>query len=187
MGNHAEPYPIHAGGIFSGDAYGLHAAARTSCVPTAFGCIPDRDGKGEIRKMTKEKEGYREYREKAPGALGIEEAESIYQRMFDGCNLQDEDIAQFWDSLIERAVFYAHIRAGWYLQSRQERMEKDAARTRAHDALINAVEIIASLQKSEGRDISWWEELRASGSGLERKRIGDFGCYLALFQGLHAR
>ena len=114
-------------------------------------------------------------------ALTMEEALSIYQAIIDAHNNRDEDAVYLLDNLIRKSVRYANIRAEWDLKSREEKMEEDSGRTIAHDVLISAVNMIARYQKEEG---SKWLELLGKD---DRKRIGDFGCYIALFQGLRSR
>lgn len=84
--------------------------------------------------------------------------------------------------LLIAAIRYARIRADWSLLSREERSEMSRQRTAAHDALIDACNILSRSMREIGEDNSWRESL-----GNDRKEIGDFGCYIHCFLGLAAR
>jgi hypothetical protein len=51
-----------------------------------------------------------------------------------------------------------------------------------HDTVIDSIEILARLANKEGMDISWREDL-----GDERKRIGDFACFVTYITGISNR
>ncbi len=71
------------------------------------------------------------------------------------------------------AVTYAHHRATWALASVEERREMDAARTAAHNAFIDACNILSRAMARSGEDNSWRATL-----GDDRKIIGDFACHI---------
>ncbi|MCI7812955.1 MAG: hypothetical protein SO016_13095 [Lachnospiraceae bacterium] len=112
--------------------------------------------------------------------LTYEEAVEIFQEIREHTDRSDSDIAGIYDDFYKRAAVYANIRASWDMLSRQEKMDTDSRRTSAHDAFIVSVNIVARLQGSDGA--KWRAKL-----GDERKRIGDFACFVALFLGLEAR
>jgi len=85
-------------------------------------------------------------------------------------------------ALFRKAADYARMRVDWQLSTPEERLLMDAARTRAHDAFIEACEMMSRCMEDEKEDISWREDL-----GNDRKEIGDFACYLHLILGLVAR
>lgn len=64
----------------------------------------------------------------------------------------------------------------------EERDEKDRQRTACHDAYISNLNIFGRYFNELGLDNSWRQQI-----GDDRKRIGDFACYIALFNGLGAR
>lgn len=100
--------------------------------------------------------------------------------LYDNLNRMDEDIVELYQDMISRTVRYANIRAGWNILTREQKLEQDASRTSAHDAFIMPVNIIARTQGDTGA--AWRQRLSD-----ERKRIGDFACYIALFEGIEAR
>lgn len=112
--------------------------------------------------------------------LQYQEALEIYTAMTENLNRSDNDILDLYNRLLEKAVRYAHIRAEWNFLNREEKLEKDESRTMAHDSFISSIDIIA---RSEGKTgLQWREKL-----GNDRKRVGDFACYIALFRSLEAR
>lgn len=83
--------------------------------------------------------------------------------------------------LIEAAARYAGIRVQYFLAAPEERAEIEDARTRAHDALIGACDILSRAMAGSGEMTSWRADL-----GQDRRRIGDFACLLAAIVGLRA-
>lgn len=84
---------------------------------------------------------------------------------------------------LERAaVLYAHQRAMWALASKEERREMDASRTAAHNAFIDACNILSRAMTRSGEDASWRTAL-----GDDRKVIGDFACHLHCLLAISAR
>ena len=112
--------------------------------------------------------------------LQYQEALEIYTAMTENLNRNDADIVDLYNRLIEKAVRYAHIRAEWNTLTREEKLEKDDSRTAAHDSFIASVNIIARSEDEIG--LQWRERL-----GNDRKRVGDFACYIVLFRSLEAR
>ena len=84
--------------------------------------------------------------------------------------------------LFRSALCYAGIRAQWQLSTPEERLAMNEGRTRAHDAFIEACDVMGRGMANENEDVSWRGKL-----GDDRKEIGDFACYLNLILGLAAR
>ena len=112
--------------------------------------------------------------------LTYQEAEELCAQIRALEDRRDPEDAELYDDMYARAVRYANIRAGWNMLTREKKLETDDSRTSAHDAFIIALNIVARLQGAAGA--GWRARL-----GDERKRIGDFACYLALFLSLEAR
>lgn len=83
--------------------------------------------------------------------------------------------------LFRKAVAYAHLRANWMLATREERLDMDQRRTLAHNAFIDACNILSRAMAAD-EDNSWRAVL-----GDDRKTIGDFACYLHCFLGIEGR
>ena len=84
-------------------------------------------------------------------------------------------------NLFTKAARYADIRGTWLLKTRQEKMDEDSYRTSAHDSFITAVRM---LSRFEGKASSEWAGILDMD---DRKRIGDFACFLTAFRGIEAR
>lgn len=112
--------------------------------------------------------------------LSYDEAKEIYETIQGNLDHADADIIDLYKDMVSRAVRYAHIRAGWNALPREQKQEQDPSRTSAHDAFIMSVNIIARTQGSVGAQ--WRERLSD-----DRKRVGDFACYIALFEGINGR
>ena len=86
------------------------------------------------------------------------------------------------ESLVVKALEYAHIRANWYLMDSKARAERDASRTIAHDAFIDTCNILSRNMGKAGEGNSWRADL-----GDNRKEIGDFACWLHALLGIGMR
>jgi len=84
--------------------------------------------------------------------------------------------------LLEAAVRYARLRAEWALAPVDGRGALDPARSRAHDVLIDAFNILSRCMARHGGDNSWREAL-----GDERGAIGDVACHMQCLLALSAR
>lgn len=115
--------------------------------------------------------------------LKFEEALEIYEGMINGinkCKALDKD--EFVSELIKKAIKYTEIRVNWEIMSREEKIDKDSLRTGYHDSFITSINIISRLLDLEGIDISWRDKL-----GDDRKRIGDFACFMSYMIGITNR
>lgn len=108
--------------------------------------------------------------------MDFKEAEQILQ-IIRSSNLQGLSVL-----FLKSAVRYAQIRVDWYFADQEERIELDKERTRAHEALISNCNALARNMKVSGEDDSWRKRL-----GDDRKRIGDFACYIHAIIGIDAR
>lgn len=124
---------------------------------------------------------YKQYK-KTSNILLLEDAEEIYEKILAEIDFNDSDVKELWDDLIKNALEYAVIRSQWLTYTQDERREKDFMRTGKHNVAISSFNVLSRYLHKMGKDIKWREQL-----GEERKRVGDFICYLALFWGLNAR
>jgi hypothetical protein len=104
----------------------------------------------------------------------------VAQQVFDG--IETSQLADFKRDLYEAAKRYTGMRVEWRLTTPDERLQMDAARTRAHDALIDTFNILTREQAKCGEDNSWRKIL-----GQDRKSLGDMAAYIVLFLALSAR
>lgn len=108
--------------------------------------------------------------------MDLQEAEAILKL------IRSSRLKDFSDTLIKSAIKYAHIRAEWHFLSYEEKNELEDARRITHDALISNCDILARNMKTYGGDSTWRTLL-----GNDRKRIGDFACFVHALIGIEAR
>lgn len=127
---------------------------------------------------------YEEYLDhKAGNILTMEDALSIYTRMANAiAKCEHEAKTELWDDFIVRSYKYTLVRCKWEFMEYQERIDADPGRTRMHDTVIDSIEILARLAAKEGMDTSWRDDL-----GGERKRLGDFACFVTYITGISNR
>lgn len=90
--------------------------------------------------------------------------------------------AELKQSLILCAVRYARLRTDWRLANPEDRRAMDSARTAAHNALIDAANILSRATVKAGEDAAWRRKL-----GDDRKEIGDWACHVHALLGIEAR
>lgn len=91
-------------------------------------------------------------------------------------------LAELKADLYQAAEKYTCYRLAWRRAEADIRHSIDPARTRSHNALIDAFNILSREQSKCGEDNSWRGVL-----GDDRKEIGDMAAYLVLFMALSAR
>ncbi|MCR4792792.1 MAG: hypothetical protein K5871_08575 [Lachnospiraceae bacterium] len=127
---------------------------------------------------------YEKYLEHPAGhILAVEDAMKIYKEMaecIDKCTMPEK--MRFWNDCIKRAAEYAKIRNDWELMTAEEKMAADEGRSLVHDGFIMSVNVLSRIAEKEGVDASWRSEL-----GEDRKRIGDFACFISYVTGISNR
>lgn len=119
----------------------------------------------------------------AGNILTIEDAMRIYEKMAEcirQCTIEDK--MDFWNDCLKKAARYAKIRNDWETMSREEKIETDSNRTSAHDSIITAINVLSRIAEREGIDNSWRTIL-----GDNRKRIGDYACFISYITGISNR
>ena len=115
--------------------------------------------------------------------LTVEDAMSIYTRMVNAiAKCEHEAKQELWDDFVQRSIKYTTVRCKWEYMDYQERIDADPTRTRFHDTVIDAVNILYRLADKEGMDTSWRKDLTD-----DRKRIGDFACFVTYITGISNR
>ena len=116
-----------------------------------------------------------------PGSLTFEEMLSLYRQMAaeTGC---DETAADLYKDLLAAAVKYSESRSHWPLWSREKKLEEDSVRTSRHNQVIDCFNILSRYLQAKGSPAAWRDVL-----GSDRKRIGDFACFLIFIESLDAR
>jgi len=127
---------------------------------------------------------YENYIENAGNSvLRMEDALEIYNEMISSvvaCKVEDK--MDFYDEMIKKACAYAKIRNDWEYMTREAKMDADQGRTMKHNSFIDSLNILNRLITNDGVSSDWREKL-----GDERKRIGDFACFIAYMTGISNR
>lgn len=96
--------------------------------------------------------------------------------------LQESTHKALVNSLIKKSIRYARLRVDWYQSDVESRIQLDAERTLAHQAFIDACNILSRNMHKVGENTDWRTKL-----GNNRKDIGDFACMLHAIIGIKAR
>jgi hypothetical protein len=108
--------------------------------------------------------------------MNIETARQVYEAIV------NTKLEQLKTDLFSAAVRYARIRVDWQFTTPEKRKEMEQTRGSAHNALIDACNILSRNMLKSGEDNAWRSAL-----GDNRKEIGDFACYLHAIFGILAR
>jgi hypothetical protein len=119
----------------------------------------------------------------AEQSFTMEEANKMHRELID--SLMDGVEYEMYDAIIKASVHYMAIRTRWNIY--KEERDNDQ-RTIAHNAVIEAFDNLADYQEAHNREADWRDAIGYKANGkYYRKRIGDFGLYLAFLVGLEAR
>ncbi|HFI0446504.1 TPA: hypothetical protein ACGOW0_000899 [Streptococcus suis] len=116
------------------------------------------------------------------GHLAFEECQTIHNEILASSDKNNSEFLDYWKEFLSSCVSYAEARGKWFLLSKEERMDFDSKRTTIHNKVIFNLKIIKALANEKGKDTTWFDKFQD-----ERKRIGDFACYLAYVYGVNAR
>ena len=120
-------------------------------------------------------------------ALSFEEMTHLHHDMMSEIGT-DEDSLELYAELLETANRYSAFRSNWPLWNPTEKAEKDASRTSCHNSLIVKFNQLARYLKMQGKNVSWRDTLGyEKDDPYNRKRIGDFGCYLVFVNSIVSR
>lgn len=122
-----------------------------------------------------------------PKALSFEQAIKLHEEILSELGA-DSTAMEIYTEICEKAARYSGFRSEWLLMSKEEKADADPSRTACHDSLIVCINKLTRYLRMNGKTAAWCDELRDETSDPHvRKRIGDFGCYIALINGLNAR
>ena len=116
-----------------------------------------------------------------PKRLTFEEMVSLHREIMTeaGC---DGDALSLYSDLLAAAVKYAESRSHWPLWDREKKQEEDPVCTFRHNQVIDSLNILARYLRKQGKSATWRNVFDD-----DRKRIGDFACYLVFVESLNAR
>lgn len=120
-------------------------------------------------------------------SLTLEEMRKIHSQMLADIGM-DADAKEIYEELIAASTKYASMRAEWLMFSREEKAERDSRRTSCHDSVLIKFNMLARYLKTQGKAAAWRDFLGDEKENpYNRKRIGDFACYLVFVNSLNAR
>lgn len=119
---------------------------------------------------------------KQKNVIPFSEAERIYYDLLNTPLIHQAEFQEEWAIFVKLCAEYAHARAIWFTMSIDEKHSFDASRTTMHNKVIHQLQLLKALTNEQGLDSSWYEYFKE-----DRKRIGDFACYVAYIYGVHAR
>ena len=102
------------------------------------------------------------------------------QRIFE--EIRASQLTRLKRELLLSAIGYATIRVDLQMADRESRRQMGRRRGNAHDAFIDACNILSREMIKSEEDASWRGVL-----GADRKVIGDFACYIHCILGLLSR
>ena len=103
-----------------------------------------------------------------------------YSKIFN--QIETTNLTDLKDELFRLAIRYARIRVDWKLADQDEKGNLERTRTFAHNAMIDACNILSRNMGNQGENNSWLKFL-----GDDRRIIGDFACYIHFILGVQAR
>ena len=109
--------------------------------------------------------------------LQYEVAKELYNEIKEKMVGQPEDFREFYEEFLELATDYAKTRLSWSFMDLEARRADDGSRTIKHNAYMAKLTAIC-----RNLGIKNIENLMP-----ERKSMGDFACYIALFLALEQR
>lgn len=119
--------------------------------------------------------------------LTMEDAMSIHQEMCSEIG-NDQDALELYEELLRKAIEYSAIRSKWTVMSPEEKADADPGRTMKHDSLIVKFNQLARFLKMQGKPATWRDKLgHEEDDKINRKKIGDMGCYIAFIHAINAR
>ena len=129
---------------------------------------------------------YGEYLKKEK-VLTLEEEIAIHNEIIKEIGT-DPDALELYDELVLKSIEYSAIRANWTLMNTEEKMDMDESRTNKHNSLIVKFNQLARYLKMKGMPAIWRDLLGYEEEDkINRKRIGDMGCFIAFVHGINAR
>jgi hypothetical protein len=112
----------------------------------------------------------------------LSEADDIFKRLSASLQTADKELVTLYTDMVTKAVDYAGVRSEWLLLSPEEKKYNKEQRELLHDTFIVTLNTLEEAMITRKISTVWRDRL-----GSDRKRIGDFACYIALFYGLNSR
>ena len=119
--------------------------------------------------------------------LTFEDMQDIHSQMIADVGT-DADALEIYMELIDASTKYADMRAKWLTLDREKKIEMDSRRTSCHDSVIVKFNMLAKYVRMQGKNAQWRDRLGdEKENSYNRKRIGDFACYMVFINSLNVR
>lgn len=119
--------------------------------------------------------------------LTFDESKRAHQLMIASLIRADDRAKELYNDFINACISYANIRAIWSTSSSKIRRDMDEKRTLKHDMVLSSLDILDKYLAKQNLATNWRDIIGKQHSGQERKRQGDFACYISYIHGLSAR
>jgi len=120
-------------------------------------------------------------------SLSFEEIADLHRQMMLSIG-NDSDALELYEELIQTANQYSTFRSNWCIWSIEEKLDKDFSRTACHNSLIVKFNQLARYLKMQGIETRWRDILGyEEDDRYNRKRVGDFACYIVFINSICAR
>lgn len=120
-------------------------------------------------------------------SLTFEEMANLHQEMLSEIG-NDEDALELYEDLVITANKYSVFRSNWCVWNVEEKIDKDSNRTFCHNSLIVKFNQLARFLNMQNKSASWRDVLGyEEDDRCNRKRIGDFACYIVFINSINAR
>ncbi|HFH9837932.1 TPA: hypothetical protein ACGOON_001296 [Streptococcus suis] len=116
------------------------------------------------------------------GHLSFADCQVIHDELLNSSDTLNSEFQEFWTEFLTSCVAYAEARGKWFLLTKEERMNFDSSRTTIHNKVIHNLKLLRALAIENQKDTSWFDKFQD-----DRKRIGDFACYLAYIYAINSR
>lgn len=119
---------------------------------------------------------------KSKNSLSFIDCEKIHLKILNEGDLKDTEFQKVWQDFVLASVEYATIRGKWLFLSREEKIDTDEHRSICHNKVIYQLKFIKGLIAEKNGDTTWFSDFHE-----DRKRIGDFACFVSYIYGINAR
>ncbi len=79
------------------------------------------------------------------------------------------------------------MRFRWSVLEIAEQLVKEDDRVSKHNAFLNAMSMLRTVLDKKEKSVDWFEMLGEDIQKKNRKRAGDFACYMVMFRELSER
>lgn len=120
-------------------------------------------------------------------SIPVELMMELHQEMLSEIGTNEEAL-ELYEEFLQAANRYSTFRSNWCIWCHKEKIDKDSSRTSCHDSMIVKLNQLARYLKMHGTNVNWREVLGDENEDVyNRKRIGDFACYVVFVNSISAR